>query len=216
VVVPLGVFDHYRSSDSGAAALPARREAPPDVCNLLFFGVIRPYKGLEDLVRAFDSIPPEQIHRYWLTVVGETWEGWSLPGSLIAGSRYADRITFVNRYVHDTELDAYLRGADAVVLPYLRSSISGPLHVAMAYGLPIVMTDVGGNGEAASGYEGATLVPPSDPVALRGAIETLATSNVRYEHPRPWDQTADRYNKLFAELGLSARVALTKPRETPS
>jgi glycosyltransferase involved in cell wall biosynthesis len=215
-VVPLGVFDHYRTPDTGAAALPTRREAPPDVCNLLFFGVIRPYKGLEDLVRAFDSIPPDQIHRYWLTVVGETWEGWSLPGSLIAGSRYGDRITFVNRYVHDTELDAYLRGADAVVLPYLRSSISGPLHVAMAYGLPIVITDVGGNGEAASAYEGATLVPPGDPVALRGAIETLATSNVRYAHPRPWEQTADRYSKLFAEMGLSGQVAFTKPRGTHS
>jgi glycosyltransferase involved in cell wall biosynthesis len=69
-------------------------------------------------------------------VVGETWEGWTLPGEQIARSPRRDRITFVNRYVSDEELDGYLRGADAVVLPYLRSSLSGPLHVAMGYGLP--------------------------------------------------------------------------------
>ncbi|MEO8461796.1 MAG: glycosyltransferase, partial [Chloroflexota bacterium] len=138
-VLPHGPHDHYRTPGD-IPALAALRQAPAEVTNLLFFGVIRPYKGLEDLVHAFDSIPPGQIDRYWLTVVGETWEGWALPGELIAASRYAERITFVNRYVHDNELDAYLRGADAVILPYRRSSLSGPLHVAMGYGLPIVMT----------------------------------------------------------------------------
>ncbi len=99
---------------------------------------------------------------YWLTVVGETWEGHTLPAEMIARSPYRDRITFVNRYVHDSELDAYLRGADAVVLPYRRSSLSGPLHVAMGYGLPIVMTDTGGNAEAAEGYAGILLMPVGD------------------------------------------------------
>ena len=69
---------------------------------------------------------------YWLTVVGETWEGYTLPAERIAASRHGARITFVNRYVHDADPDAYLRGADAVMLPYRRSSLSGPLHVAMA------------------------------------------------------------------------------------
>jgi glycosyltransferase involved in cell wall biosynthesis len=195
-VLPHGPHDHYQDS-AGASAL---REPLPETCNLLFFGVIRPYKGLEDLVAAFDAIPPEDIHRYWLTVVGETWEGWTLPGELIAGSRYVGRITFVNRYVHDNELDAYLRGSDAVILPYRRSSLSGPLHVAMGYGLPIVMTDVGGNAEAAEGYGGIILVPPGDPVALRTAIETLAPSDVRHEHPHSWEHTAARYDAMFDAL----------------
>ncbi len=94
---------------------------------------------------------------YWLTVVGETWEGHTLPAEMIARSPYRDRITFVNRYVHDSELDAYLRGADAAVLPYRRSSLSGPLHVAMGYGVPIVLTETGGNIESADGYAGILL-----------------------------------------------------------
>ncbi len=211
-VLPHGPHDHYQE----AAGVPALREAPPETCNLLFFGVIRPYKGLEDLVAAFDAIPPDMIHRYWLTVVGETWEGWTLPAELIAASRHVDRITFVNRYVHDSELDAYLRGADAVILPYRRSSLSGPLHVAMGYGLPIVMTDVGGNAEAAEGYGGILLVPPSDPAGLRAAIEGLEPSDVRHEHPHSWEQTAGRYDDLLgsvlADAGEAIRAAIPEER----
>jgi glycosyltransferase involved in cell wall biosynthesis len=211
-IVPLGVFDHYQAaSGTGHAAL---RDAPSDVCNLLFFGVIRPYKGLDDLIRAFDSIPEHDIHRYWLTVVGETWEGWDLPATLIANSRYRDRITFVNRYVHDTELDAYLRGADAVVLPYRRSSISGPFHVAMAYGLPIIITDVGGNSEVAMEYGAAMLVQPGDADALRDGLLSLVKSTARHAHPRPWELTADRYDKLFGELGLTGRSVPAEPHQT--
>jgi glycosyltransferase involved in cell wall biosynthesis len=212
VIVPHGIYDHYRAGTG--VATPALREAPSEVCNLLFFGVIRPYKGLDDLIRAFDSIPDEAIHRYWLTVAGETWEGWTVPAELIANSRYRDRITFVNRYLHDTELDAYLRGADAVVLPYRRSSISGPLHVAMAYGLPVVITDVGGNAEAAEAYGGLLLVPPGDPVALRTTIQGLAKSTVRHAYPRPWEETADRYNTLFAKLGLIGGGAASDASQT--
>jgi glycosyltransferase involved in cell wall biosynthesis len=102
-VLPVGPLDHYREPD---AAVTALREAPTGTINLLFFGIIRPYKGLEHLIAAFDLLAEDEVERYWLTVVGETWEGWTLPERAIAESRYRDRITFVNRYVHDRELDA--------------------------------------------------------------------------------------------------------------
>lgn len=202
-VLPHGPHDHYRREPGAAEeSLPAAREAPAETTNLLFFGVIRPYKGLEDLVEAFERIPASEIDRFWLTVVGETWEGWTLPSKKIAASPLHSRITFVNRYVTDDELDAYLRGADAVVLPYHRSSLSGPLHVAMGYGLPIVMTDVGGNAEAAGGYEGIRLVPPRDPAALTEALRTLPELADRDfgHHPHSWDDTAAAYGRLFEEV----------------
>ena len=177
------------------------REAPPETTNLLFFGVIRPYKGLEHLVAAFEAIPESEIDGYWLTVVGETWEGWTLPTELIERSPRRDRITFVNRYVTDEELDRYLRGADAAVLPYLRSSLSGPLHVAMGYGVPIVMTDVGGNAEAAEGYGGIVLVPPAEPAPLTEALRRVAQlKGQRFEHPHSWSNTAEAYERLFERL----------------
>ena len=60
--------------------ISAVRTAPKDgVVNLLFFGLIRPYKGLEDLLHVFNALPREEAERLWLTVVGETWEGCTEP-----------------------------------------------------------------------------------------------------------------------------------------
>src|ERR1700744_543068 len=104
-LVPHGPYDQYRdiapSADLAIAATAATvRSAPKDdgVVNLLFFGLIRPYKGLEDLLRVFNSLSPEDAGRLWLTVVGETWENTTEPARLIATSPYKDRITFVNEY----------------------------------------------------------------------------------------------------------------------
>jgi glycosyltransferase involved in cell wall biosynthesis len=191
-VIPHATYAHYRRG--------AVRHEHSD-CNLLFFGVIRPFKGLEDLIRAFELLATEQPSRYRLTVVGETWEGWTLPARLIAASHHADRITFVNRYVSDSEVDAVFADADIVVLPYHRSSQSGPLHVAMNYGLPIVVTAVGGLVEAVQDYEGATLVEPSDPVALAAGIERACRFvGRRFPDPRDWNQTAGRYRDVLAAV----------------
>lgn len=192
-----GPHDHYQRDED----VPPFREAPPEACNLLFFGLIRPYKGLDDLIRAFDALPPEEIDRYWLTIVGETWEGWTLPAELIAQSRYRDRITFVNHYVHDEEVGPIFAGADAVVLPYHRSSISGALHVAMGYGLPVVVSDVGGLTETVEHYGGALLVPPADHEALVASLKAvMELRGQRFSHPYTWQDTAKSFDELFAAL----------------
>ncbi len=198
-LVRLGPFDHYAGSH--AEAHEPLRQAPADTVNVLFFGVIRPYKGLEDLIDAFDQLSADEVQGFWLTVVGETWEGWTLPEEKIAASRWRDRITFVNRYVRDQELDGYLSGADAVVLPYHRSSISGPLHVAIAYGLPIVITNIGGNAEAAGDYAGLRLVPAHDPAAIAAQLRLLpASRGRRFSNPYSWAATAARYLALTRRL----------------
>ena len=196
-LIPLGPFNHHQVNERE----PVYRAAPAECCNLLYFGVIRPYKGLEDLIRAFDAIPVEEVNKYWLTIVGETWEGWTLPAELIARSPLRHRITFVNRYVPDEEVAQYFGGADAVVLPYHRSSASGPLHVAMSHGLPIVVTRVGGLVEAIGDYEGAVLVPPKDPVALGSAlVEVAQKRGQRFADPHSWVRTVERFDNLFDVL----------------
>lgn len=175
-----------------------QRIPPTSCCNLLFFGLIRPYKGLEDLIRAFNALPENEIANYWLTIVGETWEGWAVPADLINQSRYRDRITFVNRYVSDAEATQFFAEADAVVLPYHRVSASGPLHIAMSWGLPIVVTRVGGLIEAVDAYEGAILVPPEDAAALQsGLLQVAKLRGKRYTNPHSWEHAAERYHALF-------------------
>lgn len=184
-----------------APTSPAALPAEDDTCRLLFFGVIRPFKGVEDLIRAFDAIPEEEIGRYRLTVVGETWEDWTLPAELIAGSRHRDRIEFVNRYVTDDEVAGFFARADVVVLPYHRSSASGPLHVAMSHGLPVVITRVGGLIEAVDGYGGAIMVSPRDPAAIGDAIrQARELRGRRFADPHSWARTSERYDDLFAAI----------------
>lgn len=212
-VVPVGPLLHYQS----IAGEKRERIAPASCCNLLFFGLIRPYKGLEDLIRAFASLPGNEIVNYWLTIVGETWEGWTAPADLINQSRYRDRITFVNRYVSDAEAAQFFAEADAVVLPYHRASASGPLHIAMSWGLPVVVTRVGGLIEAVDAYEGAILLPPEDSAALqRGLLQAAKLRGKRYTNPHSWESSARRYHALFDAVCSSDSQLWCGSRESDS
>jgi glycosyltransferase involved in cell wall biosynthesis len=207
-VVPVGPLLHYQSTGGEQE----HRTVPTSCCNLLFFGLIRPYKGLDDLIRAFDTLLEDEIGRYWLTIVGETWEGWTVPADLINRSQHRDRITFVNRYVSDAEAVEFFAGADAVVLPYRRSSASGPLHIAMSCGLPVVVTRVGSMIEAVADYDGAILVPPDDPTALQsGLLQIAKLRGKRYTNPHSWEYTTACYHELFDAICSSYSRVRRRP-----
>jgi glycosyltransferase involved in cell wall biosynthesis len=185
---------------AGYDYLPSRpplRAAPAGAVNLLYFGVIRPFKGVEDLIAAVDLLGSARS-RFWFTLVGETWEGWDLPNRLIAASPHRDRITLVNRYVTDAEAAGYFAGADVVVLPYHRSSSSGPLQIAMAAGLPVVATKVGGLVEATAHYPGTVLADPSSPASLAdGILQAAELVGRRFQGASTWADTARSYSELF-------------------
>lgn len=208
VVVPHGPY-HYLPDAQGAEEL-AREDG---VIELLFFGIIRPYKGLEHLIEAFDSLSDEEAALFRLSVVGETWEGWTLPADLIAASRHRDRITFVNRYVHDEEVADFYRRSDAVVLPYLRCSSSGVVHMAMSYGLPVIVSSVGGLPEATAGYEGVRFVRPADVDDLRAALLELPSLVGRhYADVHSWARSAELLATLFQAV---AKASDSQPSGSP-
>jgi glycosyltransferase involved in cell wall biosynthesis len=170
---------------------------------LLYFGVIRPFKGVDDLLAAFNALSFREATRFRLTIVGETWEGFDVR-PLVDANRYRDRIDFVNRYVHDDELANYLRRADIVVLPYHRSSSSGPLSMAMGAGLPVVVSRVGGLAEEAADYEGAIFVEPRDVDGLREAIlRAESLRDRRFACKGSWQETVAGIAELLASIGVS-------------
>jgi len=206
-LIPHGPYDHLAPPPAAQAPaaqdLAAQDLAADQPLQLLYFGVVRPFKGVEDLVEAFSTLDRDQAARFRLTIVGETWEGWTAPNDAIARSPHADLIERVDRYVTDTELGEYLAKADAVVLPYHRSSASGPLQVAMSAGLPVVVTAVGGLVEAVRDYAGASTVPPRDPVALQEALLKLfERRGERYSDPHSWSRNVDSFRSLIDEIGV--------------
>lgn len=196
-VIPHGPYDHFRKTYDATVD----RGAPDSCFNLLYFGLIRPYKGVPDLIEAFDLLTNEEATDYWLTIVGETWEGCTEPGEMIRFSRHRGRITFINRYVSDEEAGRLLAGADAIVLPYRRTSSSGVLHAAMSLGLPVIITDLPGLREDAAEYEGAIVVPPANPSALASAFQRVRRlRGHRYRDPHSWSVSRQRYADVFAKV----------------
>ena len=127
---------------------------------------------------------------------------------MIKTSKYRDRITLVNHYVSDAEVSRWFAGADVVSLPYRRSSASGPLHLTMDAGLPVVVTDVGGLAEAVHGYDGAVLVPGADPEALHeGLREAMALRGIRFEDASSWADNADAVLELLEKPETDVQVA---------
>lgn len=211
-VVPHGPYDHV-VEPAALPAPPSELDGHDRPFTVLFFGTIRPYKGLEHLVAAFEALPTPLRDSMELRIVGETWEGWTAPVEAALTSVARDRITVVNRYVTDAEAKKHFAEADAVALPYRRSSASGPLHMAMSAGLPTVVTSVGGLVEAAADYEGVTFVPPDDVEALTAALERLVGQRGRrFADPHSWNTTVASYRQIITRLetGESSRPVLPR------
>ena len=210
VLAPHGPYDHHGGA---GAAEDSAGERDGDDFVFLYFGVIRPYKGVEDLVAAFELLPEVVRRASRLVIVGETWEGWTRPLEAVAASPDGDRITVVNRYVDDAEVAQHFAAADAVVLPYRRSSSSGPLHIAMSAGLPVVVSSVGGLVEAAGEYAGVAFVPPASPQALADAMAQLpATRGRRFDDPHSWDRTVAAYGELLSRIGAPVLRTASAPQ----
>jgi glycosyltransferase involved in cell wall biosynthesis len=138
----------------------------------LFLGLIRPYKGVDLLIRAAADLAPDSD---WLVVVaGEPWGG--LGARLerqIAELEIEDRVRLDLRWIPEDEVAVLLAAADVVVLPYRRGSQSALAPMALAHGVPVVTTAVGGVPEVVEDGISGVVVPPGDPAALTDALNHL-------------------------------------------
>jgi len=141
---------------------------PDDRPTLLFFGFVRPYKGLEYLVQALPLI--NQRINVHLLVVGEFWSSPEFYQRYAREFGVEQSITFVNRYVPNEELKPYFDLADVVVLPYVSATQSAVAQLAFGFGKPVITTRVGGLHEVVQDGVTGLIVPPQDEVALADAV----------------------------------------------
>jgi glycosyltransferase involved in cell wall biosynthesis len=144
--------------------------------HFLFFGFVRPYKGIEVLLAAMPKVV-EALPYAHLTIAGEWWANAGDPAALIP-SALQPYITLLNRYVSNEETAALFHTADAAVLPYRSATQSAVVQVAFGFGVPVITTNVGGLPEAVTHEVSGMVVPPDDPDALAEAL-------IRY-HQEGW------------------------------
>lgn len=159
--IPHGAFAHLAAAP--AADLPAPLQRVGGAPIVLCFGLIRADKGIDVLLEAWRGIADAQL---W--IVGRPRLDLA---ALRAGA--PPNVSWLPRFVSDGELAACFRAADLVVLPYRESEQSGVLATALAFGSPLLLTDVGGFGEVAAAGAARLVVPPEDPAALREALREL-------------------------------------------
>jgi glycosyltransferase involved in cell wall biosynthesis len=198
-VIPHGLYDQYGEL---LEIKEARKSLSiNDEFVILSFGLIRKYKGTSYLIRAFEQLPPDVLKKSRLLIVGEIWEDRKELLDQINVSPAHDKITLIDEYVPDDKVNTYFSAADVVVLPYLRASQSGIAHIAMSFGKPVVVSEVGGLKESMAGYEGTFFVPPEDVESIRKSILSLLGVRKYYEAPdQKWDKIINRYIELIQSI----------------
>ena len=145
--------------------------APEHDLELLFFGFIRPYKGLDLLIEALALLPSTLDFR--LTVAGESWQGSDETVAQIDRLGLSGRVELVDRYLTEEEVAEYFARAHALVLPYRSATGSGVLAIAHHYEKPVIVTRVGGLPDVVEDGVTGFVVEPESPEAIAAAIEDL-------------------------------------------
>lgn len=137
---------------------------------LLFYGYVRPYKGLDSLIDALAEIKREVT----LTIAGEFWDDLEYYKERVKSLGLNDRVEIRPHYHSDAETATLFERADVVVLPYRSATGSGIVPLAYHYGKPVVATRVGGFPDVI--VEGRTgwLVEPDNHSELAEVIEQLS------------------------------------------
>jgi len=198
-VIPHGLYDQYGkllNTKEAKSRLFIKEEFL-----ILSFGLIRKYKGIPYLIKAFEQLPSEIIKKSRLLIVGEIWEDKKELFDQIEASAFREKITITDEYIPDEKVNIYFSAADVVVLPYLRASQSGIAHIAMTFGKPVIVSEVGGLKESMAGYEGTFFVPPGDVKAIQRQLISRSGEKKYYKAPdQKWDTIINRYIELIHSI----------------
>jgi len=161
-------YDHFGPLIDQAKAREAL-EIPQDRPVLLFFGLVRHYKGVDELIRAAGLMTESAT----IVIAGEWYESREQADELIKESGVGDRIHILDRYIPDAEVATLFSAADVVVQPYRSATQSGVVQTAFHFQRPVVVTGVGGLPEMVRHEEEGLVIPPEDTHALAGALDRV-------------------------------------------
>jgi glycosyltransferase involved in cell wall biosynthesis len=203
---PVAVADlppHLPVTAAGSPPLPGR-----DPRRLLFFGIVRPYKGLDVLLRALAAGPPQLT----LTVAGEFWGGVGATRELVSELGLGARVELRPGYVAADEIGTLLGQADALVLPYRSATSSQNAWLAFAHGVPVIATRTGTFAEQVTDGVDGLLCAPGDVAELTEALARFCAP-VKAARLRAGVRPVD--SRPLWEAYLKALLALASPGPPP-
>lgn len=210
-VIPMGCFDVL-----ARGAKPSRQEArrklgiEAEAAVVLFFGQIRPNKGLEVLLRAFPQVL-RAVPSARILAAGFPLAGMREVTSLVEELGLRPFTYLLPRYIPLEEVEVFFQAADVVAMPYLSVTQSAVLPAAMAFGKAVVASSVGALPEVVKDGDTGLLVPPGQPGPLAEAIIRLLTDErLREETGRnlkeagqtifTWPRAAEATEALYREV----------------
>lgn len=179
---------------------------------LLFFGVIRPNKGLHVLLRAMKRLPD-----CTLVVAGASDDArYQKQVRVLIDQLPTGRVEYIDRFVGDDEIPGLFLNSSVVVLPYTSfAAQSGVLHDALAYRLPVVATDVGALGESVRRWGIGRVVPPDNDGALAEGIRALLDPQLNQEASEASAKVREEFSwTRTAETTIAAYRSVWEKTET--
>jgi len=208
IIVPMGVHSMY--SDSIISKKKAKRflNLPINKKILLFFGNIREYKGIDDLIKAF-SVVNKKIKDSMLLIAGEPWIKWNKYQNLIKKYKLENKIRIHLHYIPKSEVNFFFSASDLVVLPYkFFDAQSGIGNIALAFNKPIVVTNVGGLSELVR--DKRAIAKPNNYKNLsevimriledKKLIKSLSEDSKKLSRIYSWDRIAKKTIKIYEML----------------
>jgi glycosyltransferase involved in cell wall biosynthesis len=199
--------------DFGVPGRPRRSQAearaalglPADVRLVLYFGFIKPYKGVVHLIDAAPRLRERYGAGIRVMVVGDIYGERESYFERVRERGVADVLQILDGFVPDETVEDYFLACDLVVLPYVSATQSGIVQIAYNYCKPVVTTNVGGLPEVVRDGETGFVVPPEDPAALAAAVvrffdeecapafaAAIAGERAKYS----WDRMAEALERL--------------------
>lgn len=189
-VIPHGNYINYYENQQNRAEARKSFGIPESDTLFLFLGLIRPYKGVLELIAAFKQLSERELH---LAIVGKpsTEELYRQIRQKVAGY---ENIKFIPRFVADNEVQIYMNAADVVVLPYRDILTSGSVILAMSFGCACVAPCIGFLGEVLD-RSGAFLYSPSDKDGLLSAMKCAVQHRTQLQRMGQYNrQVVEKWN----------------------
>ncbi len=202
---PHPVYDHFGEIRPKAQARAALN-IPKDKTVLLFFGLIRAYKGLDLLLQAF----PKLGENVYLLVVGEPYENFDPYQQLIDEGGAKNRIQVHTRYIPTEEVSTFFSAADIGVLPYRTATQSGIAAMAFHFNLPVVVTDTGGLKQMIEPHGIGRVVPTvsvealiktlQDVLTMPSAVQEIRDNIVAFKQQNNWQTFSNKILEAYKNL----------------